>query len=318
MTHKTIAITGAAILALAAPFAAAADAWTMDFAAAQKTAAADRKDLLLEFTGSDWCPPCQMLNQEVFSQEEFLKAATEHFVLVKLDFPQNNGKITDEIRNQNEALSEKYDVGGFPTVLLCDAQGRPYAMTGYREGGVQPYLDQLAEFRATRVKRDEGFEAAKTAEGLEKAKALYAALTAMNLEFSTLKTFYKDEIVTIKENDPDDQTGFVKKSTTQEHIATFIGKINELAEQGNFEGILPLVDELLKVEGLDADEMQQITLTRASVFAQLGRFDEAIQVVDDAAKIAPDSEIAPHLDGFKEQLVQGRDAAAKKKNEGGE
>jgi thiol-disulfide isomerase/thioredoxin len=318
MTHKTFAMTGAAILALTAPIALAVEEWTMDFAAAQKAAAGNNKDLFLEFTGSDWCPPCKMLNSEVFSKKEFLTAAAEHFVLVKLDFPKNEASLTDEIRSQNEELAEKYDIEGFPTVLLCDAQGRPYAATGYREGGVQPYLEHLAELRESRTKRDAALQAATAAEGVEKAKALAAALNGMELEFSVLQKFYGDEIAAIKANDPDDQSGFVKKSVAQESLAAFIEQVNAHAGQGNFQGILPLVDEMLKVEGLEPVERQQITLTRASVFAQLGRFDDAIQVVDEAAKIAPESEVAQYLDGFKAELAEARDAAAKEKAEGGE
>jgi hypothetical protein len=40
-------------VALAAPLAAD-EGWTTDFAAAQARAAAEGKDLLLDFTGSDW------------------------------------------------------------------------------------------------------------------------------------------------------------------------------------------------------------------------------------------------------------------------
>ena len=42
-----------------------------DYAAAKIKAAAEQKPLLLEFTGSDWCPPCMRLNKEVFSQKVF-------------------------------------------------------------------------------------------------------------------------------------------------------------------------------------------------------------------------------------------------------
>ena len=56
--------------------------WKEDFAAAKKQAAREKKDLLLDFTGSDWCGWCIKLDREVFSQERFLEEATKHFVLV--------------------------------------------------------------------------------------------------------------------------------------------------------------------------------------------------------------------------------------------
>jgi thioredoxin-related protein len=299
----------AAIVALFAPFAAADEAWTMDYAAAKTAAAEGSKDLFLEFTGSDWCPPCKMLNQEVFSKEEFVKGAKEHFVLVKLDFPRDDSKLSDEVKAQNEELSEKYAIEGYPTILLCDAQGRPYAATGYQEGGPEAYLKHLEELRSKRVERDAAFKTAGESEGVAKAKSLLAAIEAMGLEPGVVAKFYGEVVEEIKKNDPQDETGMVKKAALQEKLDAFDGKINERAQGGDFEGILPLVDEMLKTEGLSPDQIQEVTLTRALVFAQLGRFDEALAVIDEAAKIAPDSEITPHLEGFKAQLTQARDAA---------
>lgn len=286
----------------------------MDFAAAKTTAAEGSKDLFLEFTGSDWCPPCMKLNEEVFSKDEFLAGTKDHFVLVKLDFPRDDSKLTDEVKEQNQGLAEKYGVQGFPTVLLCDAQGRPYAATGYRPGGPEEYVKHLEELRAKRVERDAAFKTAESSEGVAKAKALFAALEAMGLEPDTVSSFYGEVIEEIKKNDPDDETGLVRQGAIRESLDTFQQKINERAQEGDFEGILPLVDEVLKTEGLTAAQTQEITLTRALVFAQLGKFDEAIKVVDEAAKIAPDSEITPHLEGFKAQLIEARDAP---KNEDG-
>jgi len=308
MFDKTFAITSAAMLALTAPITLAADEWSMDFAAAKKIAEESGKDLFIEFTGSDWCPPCQMLNREVFSKEAFVTAAAEHFVLVKLDFPNDTSGLTEEIQTQNAELAEKYGIEAFPSVILTDAQGRPYGATGFREGGVEPYLEHLISLRENRTKRDAAFEAASAAEGVEKAKGLFDALNALDIEFSTIERFYGEEIDAIKANDPDDETGLVQQAEKQKRMAKFQEDINALAQTGDFDGILPVIDEMLKGEGFTPQETQEITLTRAMVFAQLGRFDEAIAVVEDAAEIAPDSEIAPHLEGFKAQLVQARDA----------
>ena len=43
------------------------DLWTQDFAAAKARAKAEKKDLLVDFTGSDWCGWCIKLDNEVFS-----------------------------------------------------------------------------------------------------------------------------------------------------------------------------------------------------------------------------------------------------------
>lgn len=65
----------------------ASDIWGTDYPAALTQAASSKKPILLEFTGSDWCPPCMKLTKDVFEQPAFEDFAKENLVLVKLDFP---------------------------------------------------------------------------------------------------------------------------------------------------------------------------------------------------------------------------------------
>jgi len=53
---------------LLAPVAVmASEGWLTDLDAAKKQAAAEKKDILIDFTGSDWCGWCIKLDKEVFS-----------------------------------------------------------------------------------------------------------------------------------------------------------------------------------------------------------------------------------------------------------
>jgi thiol-disulfide isomerase/thioredoxin len=121
-------------------------AWMTDFDAAKKKAAAEGKDLFINFTGSDWCGWCIRLDKEVFSQKLFVYEAQKRFVFVYLDFPKNI-KQSDALKAQNEKLAQVYGVEGFPTIVLATADGRPYAKTGYEEGGPLVYLRHLAELQ---------------------------------------------------------------------------------------------------------------------------------------------------------------------------
>ena len=60
----------------------AAEGWITDMDAAKKQAAEQKKDLMIEFTGSDWCPPCMQNDANVFSKPDFQKEAQKNFVLV--------------------------------------------------------------------------------------------------------------------------------------------------------------------------------------------------------------------------------------------
>jgi thioredoxin-related protein len=97
-------------------------AWIQDFGKAQAKAAAEKKDLLIDFTGSDWCIWCKRLDTEVFSAGDFEKKIQEQFVLVKLDFPHDEKLVTPEIKKQNDGLMGRYGVKGFPTLFLTDAK----------------------------------------------------------------------------------------------------------------------------------------------------------------------------------------------------
>lgn len=126
--------------------------WMTDFAAATAKAKQENKPLLVDFTGSDWCGWCIKLDNEVFSKKAFKEYAAENFVLVEIDFPSRKVKQSAELKAQNEALAEKYDIKGFPTILILDADGTVIEQTGYRRGGPQKYVEHLKEILAENAK----------------------------------------------------------------------------------------------------------------------------------------------------------------------
>ena len=98
--------------------------WTMDLEAAKALAAETGLPLLLNFTGSDWCGWCRLMDRQVFSQEAWKTYAKEHFVLVWLDFPQNKALVPDEFAERNNRLLQEFEIGGFPTFILLDPDGQ--------------------------------------------------------------------------------------------------------------------------------------------------------------------------------------------------
>jgi thioredoxin-related protein len=127
-------------------------AWVKVWDTAKAKAKLEKKDLLIDFTGSDWCPPCKAMHKEVFSQVEFVEAATKTFVLVYMDFPrgEEHKKLVVDAAS-NERVREAYGVTSFPTVILATSDGMPYVRTGgYQEGGPSAYLKTLEEFKASR------------------------------------------------------------------------------------------------------------------------------------------------------------------------
>jgi len=181
----------------------AADVWLTDLDEGMKVAKAEKKAILVDFTGSDWCGWCIRLKKEVFDQKEFA-AATKDFVLVELDYPQRK-KQSDEVKAKNKALSEKFGIEGFPTILLLDAEGAPFAQTGYQEGGPVKYLAHLAELvkantaegkaKFARTKMDEGLVLVYVEE-LDKLITPYLEKKDLAAAEAAIAKFIKDKAVT--------------------------------------------------------------------------------------------------------------------------
>ena len=96
--------------------------WLTDLEAAKKKAAAEKKPILMFFTGSDWCGWCKKLHEDVLDKDEFQDFAKENVILLELDFP-NSIPQSDALKKQNKALGEKFDVNGYPTMVLVDSDG---------------------------------------------------------------------------------------------------------------------------------------------------------------------------------------------------
>ncbi len=289
---------------------AGGEGWISDFSAAKKQAAEGNEDLLMDFTGSDWCGWCIKLNEEVFSHDEFKAGVKDKFVLVELDFPNDKSKLSEATQKQNAELGAKYGIQGYPTILLCDASGKPYASTGYQKGGPEAYVKHLDELREKKVARDKAFAAAENTKGVEKAKNLVAALKAMDLTDEMVTNFYGDVANQIKAADPADETGFTKAAEAKAKVAAFESKLQEFAKKKDMDGALAFVESTLKEGGFGPEETQQMILTKASILARQEKLDDAIKAVDEGKAAAPESKMIPAIDGFRKQLEAAKEKAS--------
>jgi thiol:disulfide interchange protein len=135
---------GAAALTVSA-FATPLEGWSTDLAKALEKAKTENKSVLVEFTGSDWCPPCMAMRKEVFSKKEFVKTAAKKFILVELDFPNGDKAVAEK----NQPMLEKFKVDAFPTVVLLDANGKEFnrftASQFPETGAFLKHLDEALE-----------------------------------------------------------------------------------------------------------------------------------------------------------------------------
>jgi protein disulfide-isomerase len=120
--------------------------WLTDYEQAKQQAKADHKLLLLDFTGSDWCGWCIRLRREVFSKREFQEYANKNLVLMEVDFPRGKEQ-TKDVRKQNQNLAQQYNIEGFPTIIVLNAEGKPVGVFGYMEGGAAAFISELEKLR---------------------------------------------------------------------------------------------------------------------------------------------------------------------------
>ena len=121
-------------IAAAARDEAKAEEWTTDYQAALSLAKAQKKRVLLDFTGSDWCGYCQLLDKEVFTQPSFKEFSGKNYILVTVDFPHQT-ELSSDLKQQNDTLKKQFTINGYPTLIVLDADGKELGRSvGYDPG----------------------------------------------------------------------------------------------------------------------------------------------------------------------------------------
>jgi protein disulfide-isomerase len=109
-------------------------------------ARSEKKMVLLDFTGSDWCSWCIKFDEEVLSTGKFRGYAATHLTLETVDFPDSKPQ-SDALKQANQDLKNKYNVTGFPTFILLDSNGRELGrQIGYLAGGPDAFISELEGF----------------------------------------------------------------------------------------------------------------------------------------------------------------------------
>lgn len=145
---KSILFSSFLFIATLSSMAVDAD-WLTDQGKAMEKARAEKKIVLMDFTGSDWCGWCIKLDKEVFSQGAFKSYAKQNLVLLKVDFPRKT-TLPPEVKSQNDALLNQCGVRGFPTVIVLDSEGQKLGQLGYQPGGPSAFIAALKKLTPTK------------------------------------------------------------------------------------------------------------------------------------------------------------------------
>ena len=173
--------------------------WLTDLDAAKAKGIKENKPVLVDFTGSDWCPPCKQLHKVVFESADFAAVASK-YVLVELDYPKAKPQ-SEVVKAKNREWQQKFGISGFPTVLLIDAKsGDVFGKTvGFGGQTAKEYLQKLASFKNTPEGRaaleKEGKEKTiRSAKSRELGKKIDDAIAAKDFKSAeaTLSEMYAD------------------------------------------------------------------------------------------------------------------------------
>lgn len=264
--------------------------WLDDFEAAKKKAARENKDLLILFTGSDWCPGCIQMEREVFSKKEFRLEVSKKFVPVMFDFPRRKS-LPQQTKEQNEAMHAIYGQPPFPAVYLADRQGRAYTEVGYVPGGVKTYLAQLENLSHL----NEQFSELMTAAGkdgladVEKAKLIEKAVLAINP--ALLKPFYRDEIKRIISLDKDNEAGLKEKYELPVRMWDAV----DLFEGGKPADAIKSLDATIEDMKLTGERLQEVLFIKSRMQFAIQDRDGALKSLNAAVEAGPQTRLAGEI-----------------------
>jgi len=288
----------------------AAEGWLTDMDAARKEAAERKKNLMIEFTGSDWCAPCMQLRANVLTKPDFQQEARKNFVLLELDYPRRK-KQSAEVKAANRKLAEQYGVTSFPTIVFADASGKPF---GGFVGG-RPREDVMKAMQDA-LKNKEALQAAeanvaKASTDEAKVAALMEVLKLAPKDY--VDNFYGDVKAEIKKLDKDDKSGLkaadahadqLKKEQkeVQDYLAGKMTANTTPAEALQVVKSYPNRDKLLP------ETQQELLMMEFGTFLNsTGDVDGAVLILDKVAELKPGTEAGQQAPRIKAGILANKD-----------
>lgn len=286
------------VAALIAGTAAASGTWSTNPAEAMQQAAAQKKGVMLEFTGSDWCGACISQKTQAFSLPKVQEAIGRSFIPVELDFPRKKQQ-DEQTRASFNSYKESYGITGFPSLIFTDAQGRPvHTVVGY--GSPEQVMNDTAQAeKALKAQQELTGKLEGKLSDQERRDALARLLNTVPQ--SSIRTFYKPALEELAALDPQDTTGIraalerkdLLKTQSAEMVQTLRENnyyLYEVKEHESRKRAIAILDNALKKEGLLPEIRQSLLLTKARLLIRRNRVNEVEEILKSAIALLPDSD----------------------------
>lgn len=311
--------------------------WHTNYKKAVEVSKAENKPLILYFTGSDWCPFCLKMDQEILGTARFAEMTKDQFVFMEVDFPQKT-PLPLELAKQNKRLKRRFSVMGYPTLVILDTNQEKIASRGYLPTSPEKYaqhllsisadfqqIENLAQDIPSSVEDEDLRSLYKKAQRLQKKEKLSQLLNAglkreNNLFFlcekyrqlvNEGKKNQQETINTRKEilsKDPNNKMG------KQRFIAMVdFEELTQTYEKGqDFRKVTePLVSYLKKFGDEDADNAWYLRLALSEFLYNEGEVGEALGFAQKSLQTAPRSrqaKIREMVENLNQEIQEGLSA----------
>ena len=287
--------------------------WTTNYQEAQELSKKSGKPLFLFFTGSDWCGWCKALDKEVLTSEAFSSLVGNTFIFMKIDFPIYTS-LDDATKKQNEDLKEKFEIKGFPTIVLVSSEGHQMGILGYKAGGGKSYAEYLLKLVKNQDQFKQGMKTLQK-QDLASLESLYkqASKMGMHTEEKAIiaaalqkggSTFFLTESYRqfahdgesnsepaqnikkkLQNQDPDNKTGV----HYQIAVIDFEAQAENLPQQTDANStIKPLQDYLQQFGANDSENRWRIEMTISQVLRSKNQNNEALAYAKSSLEHAPE------------------------------
>lgn len=278
--------------------------WLENIEQAVQKAKVEHKSVLASFLGPDWDATSRAVREEVLHTPAFAEYASKRFVCVEIRFP-GFRPISPERCKYNTELKNRFQVGSYPSLVLLDANGLPYAQVvgGEELLDANEWIGQLKLTFRVKEKFDALMQDARHSSGMARATLL---AHGVELIPENLQLCYEPVMQEIVKMDPDDMLGFAKKLdklVRHRDQSERLDTLRDLVSEQKFDEADVMVDEMLASPDL-LPEMRQKLLARYQMHRYAVRkkdMRKAYEILKAAYDAAPSSEMAPKL---KEQLAR--------------
>lgn len=178
--------------------------WLPTIQETEQVAQQQQRDVYLLFTGTDWCPACQHLHDNILTSDSFADWTKDKFVPAEQIMPRKPVATEPNIV-ELYALMKKYHVDSFPTAVICTPDMRPYAKIMSSAATPQEYIKRMEDALTVKAQFQQALANANAKAGIEKARLLDKALQILPAD---LRPFYDDIIHEIESLDPKNELGY--------------------------------------------------------------------------------------------------------------